>query len=137
MLQNDIDEFTLGYTTAAMWSSSHTEDEHDNEGTPFDQLDPEPEWSEEALKKIKDDCDKFCEEQESDLLDYMLELAYDPSHGTAIEHAGHDFWLTRCGHGAGFWDRGLDDLGDRLTAACEPYGNIDLYLGDDGKMYLA
>lgn len=23
-----------------------------------------------------------------------------------IEQAGHDFWLTRNGHGAGFWDRG-------------------------------
>lgn len=23
-----------------------------------------------------------------------------------IEQAGHDLWLTRCGHGAGFWDRG-------------------------------
>lgn len=22
-----------------------------------------------------------------------------------IEQAGHDFWLTRNGHGAGFWDR--------------------------------
>lgn len=21
------------------------------------------------------------------------------------EQVGHDFWLTRCGHGAGFWDR--------------------------------
>lgn len=21
------------------------------------------------------------------------------------ERAGHDFWLTRAGHGAGFWDR--------------------------------
>jgi hypothetical protein len=23
-----------------------------------------------------------------------------------IDQAGHDLWLTRCGHGTGFWDRG-------------------------------
>jgi len=28
---------------------------------------------------------------------------------------GHDLWLTRKRHGAGFWDRGMSELGDRLT----------------------
>ncbi len=51
------------------------------------------------------------------------------------EQAGHDFWLTRCGHGAGFWDRGLGEIGDRLTDAAHAAGNVDLYLGDDGKIY--
>jgi hypothetical protein len=23
-----------------------------------------------------------------------------------LDQAGHDLWLTRCGHGTGFWDRG-------------------------------
>jgi hypothetical protein len=23
-----------------------------------------------------------------------------------LSQAGHDLWLTRCGHGTGFWDRG-------------------------------
>jgi hypothetical protein len=27
----------------------------------------------------------------------------------------HDFWLTRERHGAGFWDRGLGELGEELT----------------------
>lgn len=48
---------------------------------------------------------------------------------------GHDFVLTRNGHGAGFWDRGLGEQGDRLTEACRPYGTFDLYVGDDGKLY--
>jgi hypothetical protein len=43
----------------------------------------------------------------------------------AYQHAGHDFWLTRNGHGAGFWDRGMGMLGDELTAACKPYGSAD------------
>jgi hypothetical protein len=31
--------------------------------------------------------------------------AYSELIGDNIEQAGHDFWLTRNGHGAGFWDR--------------------------------
>ena len=41
------------------------------------------------------------------------------------EQAGHDFWLTRNGHGAGFWDR-PELYGNpetrALTAAAEEYG---------------
>lgn len=50
---------------------------------------------------------------------------------------GHDFVLTRNGHGCGFWDRGLGDAGERLTAACKPYGCAYLYLGDDDTPYLS
>lgn len=34
------------------------------------------------------------------------------------EQIGHDLWLTRGGHGAGFWDRGLPN-GDKLTEICK------------------
>ena len=53
------------------------------------------------------------------------------------EQAGHDFLLTRDGHGVGFWDRGLGEVGDRLTRACGSYGASDAYVGDDGKVYVA
>jgi hypothetical protein len=50
---------------------------------------------------------------------------------------GHDFWLTRNHHGAGFWDRGMGEAGDRLTAAAEAWGEASLYIGDDGRLYAA
>ena len=69
-----------------------------------------------------------------------LALAYDPANSTIrkdfdVGFAGHDFWLTRNGHGAGFWDRGLGEVGDRLSNACKAFGSYDLYIGDDGKIY--
>lgn len=67
----------------------------------------------------------FIQHNESDLLAYCEARDFDPSQGTAEEYAGHDFWLTRNGHGAGFWDRGLGELGDRLTAAAKGYGSAD------------
>ncbi len=49
----------------------------------------------------------------------------------------HDFWLTRNRHGAGFWDRGLGELGNRLTELAHTYGSCDLYIGDDGLIYIS
>jgi hypothetical protein len=54
---------------------------------------------------------------------------------------GHDFWLTRNGHGAGFWDRFATGIGAsfgrHLTEKAEPYGTSDVYAGDDGKVYVS
>lgn len=55
-------------------------------------------------------------------------------HGLTYEQIGHDFILTRNRHGAGFWDRGLGERGDRLTDAAHAYGEIDAYLADDGTI---
>jgi len=51
------------------------------------------------------------------------------------EMAGHDLWLTRCGHGTGFWDRG-HTYGNVLTGICEKMGNIDPYINDKGEIGL-
>lgn len=51
--------------------------------------------------------------------------------------SGHDFWLTRNRHGAGFWDRGLGDVGDKLTDLAHAAGERDLYVGDDGLAYFS
>lgn len=37
------------------------------------------------------------------------------------EQIGHDFCLTRNGHGAGFWDRGWDELGEYLSDVARTY----------------
>lgn len=53
---------------------------------------------------------------------------------------GHDLWLTQNGHGAGFWDRGLGEVGERLTDAAKAYGSADVYLlrvAGDGTAVLA
>ena len=59
---------------------------------------------------------------------YMTPDSYD------LEQHGHDFALTRNGHGAGYWDRGLGKVGDKLSKAADSYGDCDLY-AHDGKVY--
>ena len=54
------------------------------------------------------------------------------------EQIGHDFWLTRNGHGAGFWDRpeiyGETEC-NTLTEYAKTFGAKDTYVGDDGMIY--
>jgi len=51
--------------------------------------------------------------------------------------AGHDFWLTRNGHGAGFWDGDWPEpMAKALTDAAKDFGESNLYVGDDGQIYL-
>lgn len=51
---------------------------------------------------------------------------------------GHDFWLTRNGHGSGFFDGDYDDdIGEALTDIAQSFGEAYLYLGDDDKLYIA
>lgn len=54
------------------------------------------------------------------------------------ERAAHDFWLTRNGHGAGFWDGDWPEpMAEQLTKIARSFGSCDLYAGDDGKLYIS
>lgn len=124
----DTAAFIGAYVECALWSSCGPEEEPyacENLDDLFGQDDLAP----ECMESMRADCLDFIASNASDLLEYVNSVGFDEA------RAGHDFWLTRCGHGAGFWDRGLGDLGDRLTASAKVYGNVDLYPGDDGRIY--
>lgn len=55
-----------------------------------------------------------------------------------MSQLGHDFWLTRNGHGAGFWDRdfGTEESRDKLTKLSKVFREQNIYLGADGLIYL-
>lgn len=64
----------------------------------------------------------------------FIELAGDDLTGMELGQIGHDLTLTRNGHGAGFWDRGLGERGDRLTEHATSMGNIDSVFVDSSDM---
>lgn len=126
-----LTDFVKAYIEAALWSSTDTIE--GIESVPLDSVFDVSDLTLETLQKCIDDCEQFQRENSAD-----LELAYDlypVNKWSHDEQAGHDFWLTRNRHGAGFWDRGLGDVGDRLTQAAHKFGEIDPYVGDDGKLY--
>jgi hypothetical protein len=118
-----LSDFIAAYKEAAEWSTSDT-DPDTGEDAHIDGMCLE--WSPEADEQASEWCKDFIEGNRKDL---------DAS-GLSADSAGHDFWLTSAGHGAGFWDRGLGDVGQRLSKASNPYA-ADLYVGDDRKLHLA
>ena len=124
--------FLRGYIAAALWSSQGPEEEpHACEN--LDDLFDADDLSPECKTAMRSDCLDFIRSNFDDLQEYCRLTRNEQRSGE--DHAGQDFWLTRNGHGAGFWDRGLGELGDRLSAAAKVYRGVDLYPGDDGLIY--
>jgi hypothetical protein len=105
------DKFFAAYVDCALWSS-HDEDA---DGAPLDRDFTGRDIDVDALARMYADCRDFWTANREDLKDIDS------------DQAGHDFWLTRNHHGAGFWDRGLGEIGQRLTDAAHVYGESNLY----------
>ncbi len=118
-----LDDFTRHYIIAALWSSS--DESTPSGGEPMDRNYSIEDLTVDCLNRMIMDCKGFQEGSER-----ALTLS-----GQSDEQNGHDFWLTRNGHGAGFWDRGLRlRLGAILTRDAKAYGSADLYV-HGGKVH--
>lgn len=124
----DLEAVYSGYRDAALWSSSNDryEDDPDNEAEMLDGTDYE--LSKEAEHHFRTECAAFISDNAE-----LLAAAADK--GMDGENVGHNFWLSRNGHGAGFWDSGLGELGDQLHEAAKKFGDDDLYVGDDDQIH--
>lgn len=126
------------YITCAFWSSTEIISKEDYHLETFSNMDLEigDTYSLGDHFSADDLAPETLATMESEIADF---LAYCEATGATHdewtdEQLGHDFWLTRNGHGCGFWDRGLDE-GNALTAAAKTFGSVDLYVGDDGLIY--
>jgi hypothetical protein len=127
-----LEQFTTAYVEAALWSSNDESDE--SGGEPMDANYTADNIHPVSAARMERDCIRFVRDNAADLEEFY-ELVGDGDECTAEERAGHDFWLTRNGHGAGFWARDAGDVGERLTQACKECGEYHLYVGDDGYIH--
>ncbi len=115
---------TQHYLIAALWSSSDGSNEQG--GNPLDDNYSLDDIAPETVEQADKDCLAFLSK-------------YEPVIERQYEQAGHDLWLTRNRHGAGFWDRPehiwSKALGKELTEYAHKLGECYLYVGDDGKIY--
>jgi len=119
----DTLDFFGGYVACALWSTP------DDDGGFLDNRFGEDDIDPETQRAMWEDCSRFLRENVADLAEMMEKT------DATMETLGHDFWLTRNGHGTGFWDRGAEEVGERLTEAAHAFGGFDLYIGDDGRIY--
>jgi len=115
----EIDAMLASYVETALWSST------DDDGEPLDANYGVDDIADKALASMRKDVKAFAKANAGDI-------------DGEWEQAGHDFWLTRNGHGAGFWDGDWPEpASSRLTAASKAYGESDPYVGDDGNLYVS
>lgn len=113
-----IGALAAAYIECALWAST------DDHGNPLDDNYNVNDLAPCALATMLAECDRFERENAKDI-------------NGDLERAGHDFWLTRNGHGAGFWDGDWPpEEGARLTEAAQSFRECDLYVGDDGRLYV-
>lgn len=128
----NAETFLQGYIICALWSSTGPS-EAPYQCEMLDDIFTVSDISPECVEQRRSDCSSFLAANGADLAEYAEHLGNEQWSASSL--AGHDFWLTRNGRGAGFWDRGLGELGERLSNAARVYSSVDLYPGDDGKIY--
>ena len=96
-------------------------------------------FSDQALTHASEAVDEFWEMLPPSVQVATVEAMVDRGYPTdpySWGCLGHDLWLTRNGHGAGFWDRDLGELGSDLTLAAQRMGEVWVYCGEDGLAYV-
>jgi len=158
--QEDLNEILKGYLEAAFWTeeerlredyeeSSYDEDEYNEDE------EDEDESEIDKLIRLKNQFerlpfDSFISQgldEDSKIDSYLdikkfINLAGKEAVEEAIEdqglfRLGMDIWLTRNGHGSGFFDHSYDDDNEKkLMDAARSLKEKYLYIGDDNKLHL-
>jgi hypothetical protein len=133
----NVEEFMRGYVEALLATTHDNADE--SGGNPLSHSFSVDDLSPEAVDRIQADCRSFLHMAGPYL---TAEKHKGAMVGSLEAHAGHDFWLTRAGHGAGFWDgdwEGEDDhrFAGPIMRVAKGFPHIDAILGDDGQIHLS
>lgn len=145
----DFCKFFRAYIDAALWSSNDESDE--SGGDPMDRNYDAWDIADETLDEMAVDCWHFLcapttasgntltdARRTIEIIDYAymdcaFELGISGGHD-AWQQAGHDLWLTRNGHGCGFWEDEWTAVYDKakiLNSAARDLGYYGLYIGGE------
>lgn len=105
----DFKEFFRAYLEAALWAS--TDNRNEQGGDPLDYNFDVDDFDADALAKLKD-------------MAYGFFVKAGSRISTDYSQAGHDFWLSQNGHGAGFFDSDEFEDRDALQDLAETFGEV-------------
>jgi hypothetical protein len=131
MKLNDLDQFTRAYLEAALWTSTD-ETNPDQGGEPLDDNYEIEDIEPDTLAEMMADCAKFQADNAALINDDNVAVVALADH-SCDARAGHDFWLTRNGHGAGFWDGDWNEpAATKLTDAASAFGEYNITASGKG-----
>ncbi len=118
------DSFIKAFFACALWATNDNADP--SGGEPLENNFSESDFDPMTKAKLTIDCQLFMDAQSVNITDHPA------------EDAGHDFFLSRNGHGAGFFEHehGTKEQGNALQEAARSFGEASIYVGDDGKLYV-
>lgn len=119
-----LDLFLTAYIESALWSSL----DDTRGGIPLDRNYGNDDFASETITAMESDCLEFFQ------LGGLGEMTNEQQ-----KKAGHDFWLTRNHHGAGFWDgEWPTEKGIELTALAHTFKECFLHIGcQDNRLYIS
>ena len=94
-------------------------------------------WTEELDNEYNvDDVDETTKEKAMGDICFFCSEAKELLMDWPDAHIGHNFWLTRNGHGTGFWDRNEYPNGEAITAIVDKSyrKEINVFV-QDGKVF--
>lgn len=127
------DEASRNYLVAAVWTGTFEDEE--GEIVELDSKYDYTEFSDESVKAAKTQLRNFLFANR-EAIAQAREIAEARGETYDDAQVGHDLSLTRNHHGVGFWDRGLGEAGEKLTTAAHALGEVDVEVGDDGKLHV-
>lgn len=126
-MYQDLERTLYGYMRCALGSTN--DETTPSGGEPLDRNYDVYDIVAETKNKMRSDCNLFLEVAEP-WLEKIPDLDF--------ELVGHDLWLTRNGHGAGFWDSpekwGGDENAETLSKIAKAMGERGLY-AENGWVY--
>lgn len=134
--QGEIDIATDQAMITLLWQAGDmTDDEGNITGKIWDEEYSVDDFHPSMRPAMRQLLASFMETYLADLLEAGLYAGWE-NRTENLARIGHDYVLTTGGHGAGFWDRGLGDVGDRLTEACHADRHEwSLYESADGTVW--
>lgn len=119
----NVDAMVDGYLDAQLWAGlDYGREDDGGNNPPLDENYSRDDIADEYVETVRAEIAALVYAHPLAVRMYLTSRKYPAGYGggfmsraTGAELFGHDFYLTREGHGAGFWDRGLGELGDYLT----------------------
>lgn len=127
--EHNIKVILDNYLEAALWTDEEELIENYNKENPNDTLENGHftiyDFTEETKIKSTEDIKKF------------MELVGSAADGIDDGMIGHDFWLTRNGHGANFLDREYpEDIKNTLYRVASEFKGVNLSIDEDKKLII-
>ena len=119
-----LDSFARQYIDTMLWAETHNYGDGSDDRSFADHEYGVSDLAPIALARVLNECTRF-------------RIAAQGIEGSDSDQAAHDLWLTRQGHGAGFWDGDWPEpAATRLSDIAHGMGEVWPSVGGDGLIYI-